>query len=86
MLAAAIEIILNVILSLFLIKYYGTVGVALATVIVFVIEKAVLVAYNYFVLKIRPSLYIPVKTYLVYTCLIILEFVLIDHRIIDIHH
>ena len=86
MLAAAIEIVLNVILSLFLIKYYGTVGVALATVIVFIIEKVLLVAYNYFVLKIRPNLYIPVKTYLVYTILIILEFVLIDHRIIDIHH
>jgi len=85
MLAATVELFLNVILSLFLIRYYGTVGVALATVIVFIIEKVFLVAYNFFVLKIRPNLYIPVKTYLVYTCLIILEFVLIDRRIIDIH-
>lgn len=86
MLAATIEIVLNVLLSLFLIRFYGAVGVALATVIVFIVEKLLLVAYNYFVLKIRPRNYIPVKTYLVYTCLIICEFVLIDHRIINIHH
>jgi O-antigen/teichoic acid export membrane protein len=85
MFASFMEIILNVILSIILIQYYGTVGVALATAIVYILEKAYLIGYNYYVLKIRPRNYIPVKTYLVYTFLIILEFVLIDHRVINIY-
>ncbi len=83
--ASVIELILNVLLSIYLVQYYGTVGVALATVIVYIIEKGFLIGYNYFKLKIRPTLYIPIKTFLIYTVLIILMFVLIDRRIIDIH-
>jgi len=85
MMASFMEIVLNVILSFILIQYYGTVGVALATAIVYILEKAYLIGYNYYALKIRPRNYIPVKTYLVYTCLIILEFILIDRRIINIY-
>lgn len=85
MFASFMEIVLNVILSFILIQYYGTVGVALATAIVYILEKAYLIGYNYYALKIRPRNYIPVKTYLVYTVLIVLEFVLIDHRVIDIY-
>ncbi len=79
------ELILNVLLSIYLVQFYGIVGVALATAIVFILEKVFLIGYNYFKLKIRPRLYIPVKTYLFYTFLIILEFILIDHRVIDIY-
>ncbi len=85
MFASFMEIVLNVILSIILIGKYGTVGVALATAIVYILEKAYLIGYNYFRLKIRPRSYIPVKTYLVYTALIILEFVLIDRRVLDIY-
>ncbi len=83
--ASSIEIVLNVLLSIYLVRYYGTVGVALATVIVYIFEKAFLVSYNHYGLNIPPKRYIPVKTYLVYTVLIILTFVLIDHRVINIH-
>ena len=83
--ASVIEIILNVLLSIYLVQYYGTVGVALATVIVYMVEKGFLIGYNYYKLKIRPNLYIPVKTFLVYSVIIIVMFVLIDHRVIDIH-
>ncbi len=85
MIASGIEIILNVLLSIYLVRYYGTVGVALATVIVYIFEKGFLIWFNYYRLHIPPKRYIPLKTYVVYTFLIILTFVLIDHRIIDIH-
>jgi len=82
--AAFIEIVFNILLSLYLVKYYNTVGIALATVIVFVLEKAILVTYLYVKMDIAPKIYIPVKIFLLYSALIILEFVLIDHRIINL--
>jgi O-antigen/teichoic acid export membrane protein len=83
--ASLVEIILNVSLSLFLIRYYGIVGVAVATSIVFLVEKIVLVGYNYFRLKIKPQDYIPLGYYFFYSILIIIIFMLIDHRIIRLH-
>jgi O-antigen/teichoic acid export membrane protein len=85
LIASVVEIILNVSLSLFLIRFYGIVGVAVATSIVFLVEKMVLVAYNYFKLKISPQEYIPLGVYFFYTFLIIAIFMLIDHRIIRLH-
>ncbi|HVN57864.1 MAG TPA: polysaccharide biosynthesis C-terminal domain-containing protein [Bacteroidales bacterium] len=83
--AAILELSLNIPLSLYLIRDYGTVGVALATLIVYIIEKIFLIAYVWVKMKIRPSEYIPLKIYSVYSAMIIVLFVLIDHRIIDIH-
>jgi O-antigen/teichoic acid export membrane protein len=82
LIASIVEIILNVSLSLYFIQFYGIVGVAVATSIVFLVEKMVLVAYNYFSLKIKPQDYIPLTVYFLYTSLIILIFLLIDHRVI----
>ena len=64
---------------------YGLVGVALSTFIVYTIGKIFLIGYLWIKMKIKPSEYIPVKIYLFYTVLIGIVFVLIDHRIIDIH-
>jgi O-antigen/teichoic acid export membrane protein len=83
--AAILELSLNIPLSLLLINNYGTVGVALATLIVYIVEKAFLAGYLWFKMKIKPAEYIPVKVYLIYSVMITLLFVLIDHRIIDIH-
>ena len=86
LIAALIEISLNIPLSLLLIKWgYNIVGVVLSTVIVYIISKIYLVAYVWIKMKIKPTEYIPVKVYSIYCFLIILLFVLIDHRIIDIH-
>ena len=85
LLASLAEIILNVLLSLYLIQFYGIVGVAVATSIVFLVEKMILVAYNYFKLRISPQQYIPLGVYFIYTAIIIIVFVLIDHRIIRLH-
>lgn len=85
MYVSIVNIILNIGLSLFFIQYYGIVGLALGTVSVLVIEKIFLVAYNYYKLGIKPIDYIPVKWYLFYSSMIVMIFVLIDHRVIKIY-
>ena len=82
--ASAIGIVINVLLSLYLLQFYNVVGIALATVIVFIFEKALLVTYLYVKEGIPPQEYIPVKHLLIYSALIVIEFVLIDHRIINL--
>ena len=81
--ASFVEIVLNVGLSLYLVQFYGLAGIALATVIVYVIEKVYLIGYLYTKLKIKPTQYIPVNYHLIYSAILIIMFVLIDHRIID---
>jgi O-antigen/teichoic acid export membrane protein len=85
LIASFIEILLNVSLSLYLIRFYGIVGVAVATSIVFLVEKIILVAYNYFRLHIKPQQYIPLGIYFIYSVLLIIVFLLIDQRIIRLH-
>ena len=76
---------LNIPLSLLMIKWgYNIVGVAFATFIVYLIRKIFLIGYVWVKMKIKPTEYIPVKVYLIYSFLLGLLFVLIDHRIIDI--
>jgi hypothetical protein len=85
MIAAVIELGLNIPLSLFMIKWgYGIVGVALATFIVYCVSKIYLSAYLWVKLKIKPSDYIPVKIFLIYSLLTGVVFFLVDRRIIDI--
>lgn len=82
MVASIIGIVFNVLLSIYMVKLYGLTGVAVATVIIFFLEKAVLILYNYIKLGIKPKEYIPVKLHLAYSAVIIALFVLIDHNII----
>jgi hypothetical protein len=86
LIAAILELAFNIPLSLLMIKWgYGLVGVALSTFIVYTIGKIFLIGYLWIKMKIKPSEYIPVKIYLLYTFLLGLVFVLIDHGIINIH-
>ncbi len=81
--AAILELAVNIPLSLFMIKWgYGLVGVALSTFIVYFISKAFLIGYLWFKMKIKPSDYIPIQLYVLYSSLITIVFILIDHRII----
>ena len=83
--AAFVELALNIPLSLMMIKWgYGIVGVALATFFVYTLSKIFLAGYVWVKMKIKPTEYIPLKVYLIYSVLISILFVLIDHRIIDI--
>ena len=85
MIAALLELALNVPLSLLMIRMgYGLVGVALSTFIVYLVGKLLLVAYLWVKMNIKPAEYIPVKIYAFYCVLISIIFILIDHRIIDV--
>jgi O-antigen/teichoic acid export membrane protein len=85
LIAALIELALNIPLSLMMIKWgYGIVGVAVSTFIVYSIGKLFLVGYLWFRMNIKPSDYIPLKIYAFYSLLIAILFILIDHRIINI--
>ena len=88
--AAIIEIILNIIASIYFSQVYldgslGLVGIALGTVIVHILEKIFLIGYNYYVLHIPPKAYIPLGWYLFYSILIGVVFVLFDHRILALY-
>jgi O-antigen/teichoic acid export membrane protein len=82
MIVSIIAIVLNIALSLAMIPTYGIVGVAVATVIIYLVEKTVLIAYNYYNLGIKPKDYIPLTWYFIYSCTTVILFVLIDHKII----
>ncbi len=83
LIAAILELIVNIPMSLLMIKLgYGVVGVALSTFIVYLIGKGFLVAYLWVKMKIRPSDYIPLEVYTLYSFLVGVMFVLIDHRVI----
>lgn len=85
LMAAVIELGLNIPLSLLMIKWgYGIVGVALATFIVYSVEKIFLASYLCIKMKIKPTEYIPVKIFLIYSFLATVVFLLVDRRIIDI--
>ncbi len=86
LIAAILELALNIPLSLLMIKWgYGLVGVALSTFIVYTFEKTFLAGYLWLKMNIKPAEYIPLRIYALYSLLIAILFVLIDHRIIDIH-
>jgi len=66
MIVSVIEFIINIGLSLFLMQIYGLYGIAFATVIAFLIQKIILVCFNWFVLGIPLSDYINVSKYLLF--------------------
>jgi O-antigen/teichoic acid export membrane protein len=85
LIAALLELGLNIPLSLFMIKRgYNLVGVALATFVVYTIGKIFLTGYVWIKMKIKPGEYIPLRVYAIYSFVLGLLFILIDHRIIDI--
>jgi len=85
LIAALVEIGLNIPLSLLMIKWgYGIVGVALATFIVYCISKIFLAGYVWVKMKIKPTEYIPLKLFIIYSILTAVVFILVDRGIIDI--
>jgi len=85
LISSLLELALNIPLSLMMIKWgYDIVGVALATFIVYLLGKVFLAGYLWVKMNIKPTEYIPLKIYFLYSSLLALLFVLIDHRVIDI--
>ena len=85
LIAAILEIGINIPLSLLMIKWgYGIVGVALTTLIVYFIEKIFLAGYLWIKMKIKPTEYIPLRVWFIYSLLTTVVFILVDRHIIDI--
>lgn len=85
LIAAILELSLNIPLSLLMIKWgYNIVGVAFSTFIVYTVGKLFLIGYVWIKMKIKPSEYIPLRVYTIYSVMLAVLFILIDHRIIDI--
>ena len=85
LISSLLELAFNIPLSLLMIKLgYNIVGVALVTFGVYLLGKVFLAGYLWIKMNIKPTEYIPVRIYLIYSALLVLLFVLIDHRVIDI--
>ena len=84
MIISFIEVLMNIFFSIWFVKIYGIVGVALATVLAYLLSKIIMIAYNYYKLGIDPEEYIPVKWYAFYSSVLALVFILLDRRIIVI--
>jgi len=88
--AAIIQITLNIPLAFLLvhgcgfIPDYGVNGIALASGLIHIVEKFILMWYNYRKLGISPKTYTPMNWYIFYTVLIGIVFILIDHKIIPV--
>jgi O-antigen/teichoic acid export membrane protein len=74
MLAALLELILNISLSLILVQVWGIRGVALATVIAYYFERIFLMAYTRIALGIPVKQYVEVKRHLLWTGILLLAF------------
>ena len=71
LIAAIIEIVVNIVLSLLMIKWgYKLVGVAVSTFIAYVVSNLFLVLYVWFKMNIKPAEYIPLKVFAIYSFLI----------------
>ena len=72
-----IEILINFILSLILIQYFGIIGIAIATVIAFFVEKIVFMAYLKIKHKIDPKDYLPSNYFILAVVIVTLATLLI---------
>lgn len=75
MITSLIEIVINVSISLLLIKPFGIVGVAFGTLVAYSVEKIILLAYANFKLNIKPGKYIPVFQFLLLSLILIIVFI-----------
>lgn len=65
--SAIVETVLNIGLSLWWVRIWGLEGIAMASVVAFLVNKLNLVAFNFYALQLSPADYIPLKRWLLYT-------------------
>lgn len=65
-----LELLINVALSLYLIQDFGILGIAFATVIAYIVQKAALVSYCKIKLGVNLSAYLDTKTHILYSGLL----------------
>jgi O-antigen/teichoic acid export membrane protein len=85
LIAAIIELSINIPLSLLLVNGYGLVGVALASFIGYTANNLFMVIYVWVKMNIRPAEYIPLRIYAFYSVTLSILFILIDRGIIRIY-
>jgi O-antigen/teichoic acid export membrane protein len=74
--ASVIELIINIVLSLVFVNYFGIIGVAIATVIAFYIEKVFLITFIRIKYKISSSKYISFKPIFIYSIILFSLFII----------
>lgn len=74
--SALIELAVNIVLSIVFIKYFGILGIAYATVIAYLINKLIMIAYNYKTFNISPKTYLHFPTYIGYMLLLFICYVI----------
>jgi len=77
--AALLELIVNVSLSIILVRYFGIAGIAFATFIAYLFEKIYLSVVVKKRLKVSLSDYIPVKIYTIYSVAILVVFIFAEY-------
>ena len=77
--ASLFEMVINVGLSLIMVKWLGIPGIALATFIAYLFEKIYLALVVKHKLKIRVSAYLPAKIYLIYSIGILIIFATVEY-------
>ncbi len=77
MYASLAELIINIILSILFISFWGIEGVAFATIIAFAVQKIIWLAYNKKVLRISAGDYIPLKTLALYSLITLVVFFIV---------
>ena len=74
--SALAEVALNLVLSLYLVRDYGLEGIAFATVIAYMINKLILIAYTQFQLGVPVTAYVNVRRYLFFNALLMACFLI----------
>jgi O-antigen/teichoic acid export membrane protein len=74
MVSSMVEVIINISLSIWLIQVMGIVGVAWATVIAYMAQKLVLMAYLWIRKNISPLAYVPVKSWIAWSILLVIAY------------
>lgn len=75
-LASLLETLLNIGLSLWLVRWYGLVGIAYATVLAFLFQKLLLIVYNRAYFQVPLQQYTPVRTILLWNLALLSSFLL----------
>jgi O-antigen/teichoic acid export membrane protein len=77
--AAFLELILNVVLSFILVRFFGIAGIAFATFVAFLFEKMYLSIVVKRKLNVGISEYIPIKIYTIYSVTILVVFIFAEY-------
>lgn len=80
MLSAFLETIINIISSIYFLKIYGIIGIAVGTIVANVFDKVLLITYCKYKLNINPSQYILVSQHLFYSGLLLVIFYLLHYE------